>query len=164
MSNRTKSIESGCMQRKKQIWVDADACPNVIKTILYRAAERCQCMLILVANSPLTVPGSRWIKKITVEQGFDVADKYIVNRVIEGDIVVTADIPLADELVARKVKVISPRGELFTQENIRQRLQMRDILEQVRDSGIRTGGPAPFSARDKQLFANQLDRLLVVKG
>lgn len=148
------------MQRKNKIWVDADACPNAIKQILYRAAERCEIHLILVANSPLQVPGSRWIESVIVSKGFDVADQLIVKQSIAGDIAVTADIPLAAELVEYGVLVVSPRGELFSAENIRQRLQMRDILEQVRDSGIRTGGPPPFNSKDKQQFANQLDRLL----
>jgi len=149
------------MQRKRMIWVDADACPNAIKQILYRAAERCRIRLVLVANASLKLPGSQWIKSIVVGQGFDVADQHIVRHSMAGDIVVTADIPLAAELVEQGVVVVSPRGELFNSENIRQRLQMRDILEQVRDSGIRTSGQSPFSSRDRQNFANQLDRLLV---
>ena len=148
------------MQRKRKIWVDADACPNAIKQILFRAAERCEVQLVLVANTALQIPGSRWIESIVVGQGFDVADQLIVRQSIAGDVVVTADIPLAAELVEKEAVVISPRGELFSAENIRQRLQMRDILEQVRDTGIRTNGPPPFNSRDKQKFANQLDRLL----
>lgn len=152
------------MQRKRKIWVDADACPNAIKQILFRAAERCRTRLVLVANTSVSYPGSQWIESIVVRQGFDVADQFIVRQSMTGDIVITADIPLAAELVEQEVVVVSPRGELFSAENIRQRLQMRDILEQVRDSGIRTGGPPPFSSRDRQNFANQLDRLLAGKG
>lgn len=152
------------MQRNRKIWVDADACPNAIKQILFRAAERCRIRLVLVANTSVSYPGSQWIESIVVRQGFDVADQFIVRQSMAGDIVITADIPLAAELVEQKVVVVSPRGELFSTENIRQRLQMRDILEQVRDSGIRTGGPPPFSSRDRQNFANQLDRLLAGKS
>lgn len=148
------------MKRKPKIWVDADACPNAIKQILYRAAERCEIKLVLVANTPLSKPGSRWIESVVVSQGFDVADQHIVKQSIPGDLVITADIPLAAELVENEVVVVSPRGERFNAENIRQRLQMRDILEQVRDSGIRTSGPPPFNSRDKQKFANELDRIL----
>jgi len=144
----------------KQIWVDADACPNVIKQILYRAAERVGIPLILVANQPLQVPGSRYIRTVQVSAGFDVADNHIVQQAGAGDLVITADIPLAAELVAKGCLALNPRGELYTVENIRQRLNMRDFMDTMRGSGIDTGGPAPFGQAEKMAFANQLDRLL----
>ena len=134
----------------KKIWVDADACPKVIKEILFRAADRVGMPLILVANQPLQVPGSRYIRTIQVGAGFDVADNHIVQQAEAGDLVITADIPLA----------LNPRGELYTEDNIRQRLNMRDFMDTLRGSGVDTGGPASFSHADRQAFANQLDRLL----
>ena len=142
------------------IWVDADACPKVIKEILYRAADRVAVPLTLVANQPLQVPGSRHIRSVQVGAGFDVADNYIVKQAQVGDLVVTADIPLAAELVVKGCLALNPRGELYTEENIRQRLNMRDFLDTLRASGVDTGGPASFSQSDRQTFANQLDRLL----
>lgn len=142
------------------IWVDADACPKVIKEILYRAADRVGVPLTLVANQPLQVPGSRNIRSVQVGAGFDVADNHIVKQAEAGDLVITADIPLAAELVAKGCFALNPRGELYTEENIRQRLNMRDFLDTLRGSGIDTGGPASFSPTDRQAFANQLDRLL----
>jgi hypothetical protein len=144
----------------KHIWVDADACPKVIKEILYRAADRVGVPLTMVANQPLQVPGSRHIRSVQVGAGFDVADNHIVKQAQGGDLVVTADIPLAAELVAKGCLALNPRGELYTEENIRQRLNMRDFLDTLRGSGIDTGGPPAFSAADRQAFANQLDRLL----
>ena len=143
-----------------KIWVDADACPKVIKEILFRAADRVGVPVTLVANQPVKVPGSRYIHSIQVGTGFDVADNHIVKRSQEGDLVVTADIPLAAEVVAKGCLALNPRGELYTTENIRQRLNMRDFLDTMRGSGIDTGGPASFSQADRQAFANQLDRLL----
>jgi len=153
------------IHRKEQlssirIWVDADACPKVIKEILYRAADRVGVPLTLVANQPLQVPGSRYIRSVQVGTGFDVADNHIVEQAQAGDLVVTADIPLAAEVVARGCLALNPRGELYTEENIRQRLNMRDFLDTLRGSGVDTGGPASFSQGDRQAFANQLDRLL----
>lgn len=142
------------------IWVDADACPNAIKEILFRAAGRVGVPLTLVANQPVKVPGSRYIRSIQVGAGFDVADNHIVQQAKEGDLVITADIPLAAEVIANGCLALSPRGELYTTENIRQRLNMRDFLDTMRSSGIDTGGPASFSRADRQAFANQLDRLL----
>jgi uncharacterized protein YaiI (UPF0178 family) len=142
------------------IWVDADACPKVIKDILFRAADRVGVPLTLVANQPVQVPGSRYIRSIQVGAGFDVADNHIVQQAQDGDLVITADIPLAAEVVAKGCLALNPRGELYTAENIRQRLNMRDFLDTMRSSGIDTGGPASFSQADRQAFANQLDRLL----
>jgi uncharacterized protein YaiI (UPF0178 family) len=142
------------------IWVDADACPGVIKDILYRAANRVELPLILVANHALRVPPSPWIKTLQVAQGFDVADEYIVTHSKAGDLVVTADIPLAAELLDRGARVITPRGERYTGANIRQRLNMRDFMETMRSSGETTGGPPALSHRDRQCFANALDQLL----
>lgn len=143
-----------------QIWVDADACPKVIKEILYRAAQRVKIPLTLVANHPLQVPRSPLIQALQVAAGFDVADNYLVQRSQPGDLVVTADIPLAAELVAKGVVAINPRGEQYTPENIRQRLAMRDFMQQMRDSGEASGGPPPLDNTDKQAFANTLDRCL----
>ena len=142
------------------IWVDADACPKVIKEILYRAADRVGVPLTLVANQPLQVPGSRHIRTIQVAAGFDIADNYIVQQVAAGDLVITADIPLAAEVIASGGQALNPRGELYTEDNIRQRLNMRDFMDTLRGSGVDTGGPASFNHADRQAFANQLDRLL----
>ena len=144
----------------KKIWVDADACPKVIKEILFRAADRVGMPLILVANQPLQVPGSRYIRTIQVGAGFDVADNHIVQQAVAGDLVITADIPLAAEVIAKGCLALNPRGELYTEDNIRQRLNMRDFMDTLRGSGVDTGGPASFSHSDRQAFANQLDRLL----
>ena len=144
----------------KKIWVDADACPRVIKEILYRAADRVGVQLILVANQSLQIPGSRNIRSVQVEAGFDVADNYIVQQAQEGDLVVTADIPLAAEIVEKGCLALNPRGELYTTENIRQRLNMRDFMDTMRSSGVDTGGPAPLGQAQRQAFANQLDRFL----
>ncbi len=146
--------------RVKQIWVDADACPRVIKEILFRAADRVSIAVILVANQPLQVPGSRYISSIQVAAGFDVADNHIVQQADAGDLVITADIPLAAEAIAKGCLALNPRGELYTEDNIRQRLNMRDFMDTLRSSGVDTGGPASFSQADRQAFANQLDRLL----
>lgn len=148
----------------KQIWVDADACPNVIKEILFRAANRVGVPIILVANQPLQPPRSRLIRTVQVAAGFDVADNYIVQQMNTGDLVITADIPLADEVITKGGLALNPRGELYTRENIRQRLNMRDFMDTLRSSGVDTGGPASFSQADRQAFANQLDRLLANPG
>ncbi len=144
----------------KQIWVDADACPKVIKEILFRAAERVGMPMILVANQALDVPRSRYIRSVQVAAGFDVADNHIVQQAQAGDLVITADIPLAAEVVAKGCLALNPRGDLYTEENIRQRLSMRDFMETLRSSGVDTGGPPAFSQADRRDFANQLDRLL----
>ena len=143
-----------------QIWVDADACPKAVKQILFRAAERKEIFVTLVANQFLATPPSPLIKAIQVEHGFDVADNYIVSKLEEGDLVITQDIPLAAEVIEKGGVALHPRGELFTKENIRQRLSMRDFMETLRSAGVETGGPSSFSQADKQQFANQLDRIL----
>lgn len=143
-----------------QIWVDADACPKVIKEILFRAAKRCEVLVTLVANQSLFVPNSPFIKTLRVESGFDVADNEIVQRVVPGDLVVTADIPLASEVIAKGAVALNPRGEFYTESNIRARLNMRDFMETLRSSGVETGGPAAFHQRDRMAFANELDRFL----
>jgi uncharacterized protein len=143
-----------------QIWVDADACPAVIRDILFRAAERVQVPLTLVANQPLSTPPSLVIRSVRVGSGFDVADNYIAEQVQRGDLVITADIPLAAAVVERGAQALSPRGEPFTVETVRERLSMRDFMTGLRDSGVQTGGPAALSPRDRQAFANQLDRVL----
>lgn len=143
-----------------KIWVDADACPVVVKEILFRAAERTSVPVVLVANQPLYVPSSDYISTLQVPQGFDVADDEIVRRLSAGDLVITGDIPLAAEAIEKGAKVLSPRGELHTSENIRARLNMRDFLDTMRASGVDTGGPNAMSQRDRQEFANALDRIL----
>ena len=143
-----------------QILVDADACPVVIKDIVFRAAERTQVMTTLVANQSISVPPSRFIKTIRVSAGFDVADNEIVKLSESGDLVITSDIPLASEVIDKGAQALSPRGELFTPENIKQRLNMRDFLDTMRASGMQSGGPPPLRQADRQQFANHLDRLL----
>jgi len=143
-----------------KIWVDADACPVVIKDILFKAAERTQTELTLVANQPLRVPGSRFIKSIQVQAGFDVADNEIVKLIEEDDLVITSDIPLADEVLQKGGQALSPRGELYTSSNIKSRLNIRDFMDTMRASGEHTGGPPPLSQSDRQQFANHLDRIL----
>jgi uncharacterized protein len=142
------------------IWVDADACPAVIKDILYRAAERLQIVLTLVANKPLRTPPSQYIRTLQVQRGFDVADNEIARRVEPGDLVITADIPLAADVIARGAHALNPRGELYTLDTIRERLQMRDFMEDLRSSGVQTGGPPPLDHADRKRFADQLDRFL----
>jgi hypothetical protein len=142
------------------IWVDADACPKVIKDILFRASDRKKIPVTLVANHYLQTPPSKLIRCIQVEHGFDVADNFIAQQVEKQDIVITADIPLAADVIEKGAIAINPRGELYTPDNIRQRLGMRNMMEELRSSGIQTGGPAPLSQADRQAFANQLDRLL----
>jgi len=143
-----------------KIWVDADACPVVIKEILFRAAERTCSVLTLVANQPIRVPSSQYIKTVQVPAGFDVADDEIVKRLEAGDLVITADIPLAAEVIEQGGHALNPRGELYTDENIKARLNMRDFMDTMRASGINTGGPPAISHRDRQAFANNLDRFL----
>lgn len=143
-----------------KIWVDADACPYVIKEILFRAANRVAIPVTLVANHFVRVPPSPHIKSIQVESGFDVADNYIVQQAEAGDLVITADIPLADELITKGAHALNPRGELYTKDTIKQRLQMRDFMETMRSSGVQTGGPAPLNQTDRQNFANKLDAML----
>jgi len=148
------------MTNSEKIWVDADACPKVVKEILYRAADRVGVTVVLVANQSLDVPGSPHIHSVQVPMGFDVADNHIAQSAVPGDLVITADIPLAAEVVAQGCMAINPRGELYTKENIRERLNMRDFMATLRSSGIETGGPPPLGQSDRQSFANQLDRFL----
>jgi len=143
-----------------KIWVDADACPVVIKEILFRAAERTKVQLILVANQNLRVPKSRYISTMRVTPGFDVADNEIVKRVSKGDLVVTSDIPLAAEVIEKGGHALSVRGELYTTANIRERLNMRDFMDTMRASGVNTGGPPALSQSDRKAFADHLDKLL----
>ncbi|MBA53163.1 MAG: hypothetical protein CMK89_01800 [Pseudomonadales bacterium] len=142
------------------IWVDADACPVVIKEILFRAAERKKVTTTLVANQFLRVPKSQYIQFLQVQSGFDVADNEIVRRVNPGDLVITSDIPLAAEAIEKGAVALSPRGELHTADNIGPRLNMRDFLDTMRSSGVETGGPPALSQSDRQAFANHLDRIL----
>src|SRR5688572_7224742 len=143
-----------------QIWVDADACPAVIKEILFRAAERMELPLTLVANKTLRVPPPRFIRSLQVARGLDVADDEIARRLAPGDLVVTADIPLAAIVIERGGHAINPRGEFYTPDNIRDRLALRDFLDAQRGAGEQTGGPAPFDLTDRKRFADQLDRFL----
>ncbi len=142
------------------IWIDADACPNVIKDILFRVAERRKLALVLVANRFIATPPSPFIKAVQVANGFDVADNYIVQQCQTNDLVITADIPLAAEVVGKKAFALNPRGELYTQENIKEHLAMRDFMTGLRDTGQVSGGPSAFGQKDKQAFANALDRFL----
>ena len=143
-----------------QIWIDADACPNVIKEILFRAAERVQTPLILVANKLLKTPPSPYIKSIRVGAGFNVADNAIVQKMEAGDLVITADIPLASEVIGQGGHALNPRGEFYSTENIEERLAMRNFMDELRETGVSTGGPASLNQKDRQAFANQLDRFL----
>jgi uncharacterized protein YaiI (UPF0178 family) len=147
-----------------KIWVDADACPNPIKEILFRAAERSGLALVLVANHEVRIKPSRHISFLRVSAGFDVADNEIVQRLAAGDLVITSDIPLAAEIIDRQALALSPRGELFSADNIKARLSMRDLLESLRSSGIDTGGQAPLNHGDRKAFADQLDRIITRHG
>lgn len=149
---------------RMNIWVDADACPAVVKEILYRAAERARAPLTLVSNQPLRTPPSPFIRTLQVPRGFDLADHEIARRVEPGDLVVTADIPLAAQVIERGGHALDPRGELYSSETIRERLTMRDFMDELRASGVQTGGPPPLAHGDRQRFANQLDRLLAQVG
>ncbi len=140
------------------IWVDADACPGVIRETLFRAANRARIPLVLVANQPVRHPPSTYISSLQVAPGFDVADNEIVKRCNNGDLIITADIPLAAEVIEKGATALNPRGELYTGNNIRARLNMRDFMETMRSSGVVTGGPPPLSQTDRKNFADQLDR------
>lgn len=142
------------------IWVDADACPGVVKDILFRVADRLNIHVTLVANRLLKTPPSPWIKALQVPQGFDVADNRIAELAQAGDLVITADIPLAAQALAKGAQVIDPRGETYSDNNIEERLAIRKFMEEMRASGVATGGPAPYSAADGKAFADRLDRLL----
>jgi uncharacterized protein YaiI (UPF0178 family) len=143
-----------------KIWVDADACPRVIKDILYRAAERKKVKMTLVANQPLRTPPSAYIDSLVVGAGFDVADDKIVELLNAGDLVITADIPLAAAAIEKEGHALNPRGQFYTTDNIAERLAVRDMLDELRGAGVETGGPPPIGPNDKQAFANQLDRFL----
>ena len=140
------------------IWVDADACPGVIKDMLYRAAQRASLQLTLVANRALQVPRSPWISMVQVPQGFDVADNHILDIAVAGDLVITADIPLAAAVVGKGASALNPRGELYTRDNVQGLLDMRNFMDTLRSSGVETGGPAALSNNDRQAFAAQLNR------
>jgi uncharacterized protein YaiI (UPF0178 family) len=144
-----------------KIWVDADACPNPVKEILFRAAERTGIALVLVANHDVRIKPSRHISFMRVASGFDVADDEIVRRLASGDLVITSDIPLAAEIIAKQAQALSPRGELFTADNIKAKLSIRDLMDSLRSSGIDTGGQAPLNHGDRKAFADQLDRIIV---
>lgn len=143
------------------LWIDGDACPRPVRRIVFRAAERVQVPAVLVANSGVSVPRSKWIRFVRVSKGFDVTDHHILKESSPGDVVVTSDLPLAAGLVARGVHVLSPRGETFTEDNIADRLATRDLLQELRDLGsLATGGPRAFGDADRNAFANALDRVL----
>lgn len=147
-----------------KIWVDADACPIAIKEVLYRAANRAKVQVTLIANQMLRVPPSPWIRALQVPAGFDVADQRIVQEAEAGDLVITSDIPLASQVIAKGVLVLDSRGELMDHHNIQARLTMRNFMEGLRNSGVETGGPSSLSKSDVQAFANQLDRLLAKRS
>lgn len=151
--------DSGC-NNDMRIWVDADACPGEVKELLFRAAKRTQTHVTLVANQPLRVPHSEFIDSIRVSEGMNVADQRIVELAEPGDLVITADIPLAADAIEKGAQALNPRGELYTKTNIGERLALRDLMDGLRGEGELTGGPAGFSNKDKQAFANQLDRWL----
>lgn len=146
------------------IWVDADSCPVVIKEILFRAADRAQIPTTLLANHFIKTPPSKFIDFVQVGAGFDVADNEIVKRAVANDLVITADIPLAAEVVEKGCLALNPRGELYTESNIRQRLNIRDFMDTLRSSGVQTGGAPPISQADRQMFANNLDKLLAKRN
>lgn len=146
-----------------EIWVDADACPAVIKQILFKAAERTKTRVTFIANQYVKTPPSKLVRSIRVASGFDVADNEIVKRVNIGDLVITADIPLADEVLTKGGDALSPRGELFTKENIKSKLNMRDFMDTLRSSGVQTGGPTSIGQSDRKAFADHLDRWLLNK-
>jgi len=143
-----------------QIWVDADACPKVIKEILFRAAERRKVCITLLANSFMRIPKSPYIEFLQVPAGLDEADKQIVQKLLNGDLVVTADIPLAAEVIKKGGYALNPRGELYTENNVQAHLSMRNFMDELRNDGVDTGGPPAFNMKNRQAFANQLDRFL----
>ncbi len=147
-------------EKNLRIWIDADACPNVVKEIVFRAAERTKTQVILVANAPIRLPQSGLVSIIQVSHGFDVADSRIIEEVRAGDLVVTADIPLADAVITKDALALNPRGELYTKENIKDHLATRNLMADLRDSGAISGGPKTLGLKDRQAFANQLDRVL----
>jgi len=156
-------VTTNSLHSEPRIWVDADACPKVIKEILFRASQRLNIRLTLVANHALVTPPSPLINAVQVSSGFDVADDLIVQQASAGDIAITGDIPLAAELIAKKVLILTPRGERFTANNIGARLNMRDFMEEMRSTGEVRGGPPPLNHGDRMQFANALDRLLATQ-
>lgn len=147
-----------------KIWIDGDACPNAIKDILFRAAQRTGISLTLVANHIVKVPPSQHISFVRVASGFDGADNEIVKRLAPGDLVITGDIPLAAEIIENQGQALNPRGELYTRDNIKARLTMRDLMESLRSSGIESGGQAPLNHSDRKAFADQLDKIITRDG
>lgn len=143
-----------------RIWVDADACPQVIKEILFRAAERTRVLTTLVANTRLSTPSSTFVRSVRVGRGFDVADHWIAQQAQPGDLVITADIPLAAQVIARGAHALDPRGDFYSEDNVHERLAVRNLMQELRSTGERLGGPAPLGHGDRQRFANQLDRFL----
>jgi hypothetical protein len=152
--------EEQAPEPRLKIWVDADGCPRPVKEIVFRAAARLELETVLVANRPLATPKSMYVSSIVVSSGLDVADDWIAERVDVRDVVITADIPLAARIVERGATGISPHGEVYTEANVRERLSVRDFMHELREQGVQTGGPPPFGPRDKQNFANALDRIL----
>ncbi len=150
-------------QQPPTLWVDADAAPRAVKEVLFRAAERLAIPVVLVANSAQHLPRSRFVSQVVVGRGLDVADDHIAAHCLEGDVVITADIPLAAQCVERGAVVLEPRGDLLDADNVRQRLSVRDLMEELRAGGLAGGGPPPYSTRDKTRFANALDRLLTAR-
>jgi uncharacterized protein len=157
-------LKTGDIPHTMQIIVDADACPKVIKEILFRAADRLKIQLTLVANKMLYCPPSPYIRALQVPAGFDVADNKIAQLVAPGDLVITADIPLAADVISRGGHALNPRGEIYTEDTIRERLTMRNFMDGLRSSGVETGGPPTLSQKDRQLFGNQLDKFLTRRG
>jgi len=143
-----------------RIWIDADACPRVIKEIVFRASQRLNLPVCLVANTSLSKHDSDLITSVVVKEGFDAADDYIAEQVADGDVVITADIPLAARIVAKGPIGLDPRGEQYSEENVSERLSMRDLMQELRGAGMLYGGPAQFGATDRQRFASSLDSLL----
>lgn len=148
------------IKNKPTVWIDGDACPKIIKEFIYKTSARLQLQIILVANSSMYIPQSSLIKLVTVKLGADVADSYIVANVKEQDIVITADIPLAALIVFKNATAINIRGEIYTEENVEERLSLRNFMKDLRDSGLESGGPAAFGAKDKERFANAFNKIL----
>ena len=146
-----------------KIWIDGDACPVKIKEILFKAANRTQTEVVFVANQFLSIPASKWVRRMVVGKGFDVADDFIVQSVTKGDVVISADIPLAHDAIENGAIVLSPRGKLYHQNNIKQALAMRDFNTTLRDSGVNMTGPSKISEQDVRRFANELDKILAQK-
>jgi len=160
MTGAASSSPTPPPSRPTEIWVDADACPGVVRDILFRAAQRTGVAMTLVANKPLRVPAIPGVRSLQVASGFDAADKRIVELMGAGDLVVTADVPLAAAVIDKGGTALNPRGELYTRENVRERLSVRNFMDELRGSGVNTGGPAALGQREKAAFANQLDRWL----